>query len=88
VASGVDPGRFHHSSLVAGAPVAGAGELYIDDGVLVGVTDESGHYQPPIELTAQVLRRLRDLGVDLSAVTLRLVGVEDEVEALDYLSSH
>ncbi|WP_218581945.1 hypothetical protein, partial [Nocardia cyriacigeorgica] len=45
------PGQFHHSSFLAGGPVAGAGELEVIDGVLQLVTDSSGHYRPPQRYT-------------------------------------
>ena len=49
----------HHSSFLAGGPVAGAGELVTGpDGVLKKVTDRSGHYRPEASHTAQVLERL------------------------------
>jgi len=39
-------GEFHHSSLVAGDPVAAAGELDVGQGVLEALSDKSGHYRP------------------------------------------
>jgi hypothetical protein len=36
-------GLFHHSSLVGGAAVAGAGELKIEKGKLTFISNESGH---------------------------------------------
>jgi hypothetical protein len=36
-------GEFHHSSLAAGQPVAAAGELRVEQGVLKAITDKSGH---------------------------------------------
>ena len=83
----IDPGYFHHSSFVAGAPVAGAGELYAKEGTLTEISDQSGHYEPGPEFTAQVLRRLRDLGVDLSQVVVRRISV-GEYSAMDYLSDN
>jgi hypothetical protein len=59
-------GRFHHSSFLAGGPVAGAGELRVVDGKLELISDQSGHYLPPRELTQQVVDRLRSLGVEVS----------------------
>ena len=43
-----DDGRvLHHSSLVAGAPVAAAGQLTACRGRLLVLSNESGHYAPP-----------------------------------------
>jgi hypothetical protein len=36
--------KFHHSSFLAGAPVAAAGELHVKDGEVLGVTNRTGHY--------------------------------------------
>ncbi len=59
------PGRFHHSSFLAGQPVAGAGELRVIDGKLEVLSDQSGHYRPPREFTRQVVEHLRSLGVEI-----------------------
>jgi len=49
---------FNHSSLVAGSPVTAAGEMFFTQGRLTRITDFSGHYQPSIEHTMQVLEAL------------------------------
>ncbi|MBF6098036.1 hypothetical protein IU510_08085 [Nocardia cyriacigeorgica] len=56
-------GRFHHSSFLAGAPCAGAGELAASFGVIRVVSDHSTHYRPPRHITAQVVDSLRRQGV-------------------------
>ena len=61
-------GQFHHSSLGQGRPVAGAGELEVRDGILVALTDHSSHYCPPRAFTEQVLRELKERGVDVESV--------------------
>ena len=50
-------GDFHHSSLLAGAPVAAAGELEVENGVLKAVSDKSGHYRPGRLYTDQAIGR-------------------------------
>ncbi|MGS2808632.1 toxin glutamine deamidase domain-containing protein [Nocardia sp. MW-W600-9] len=60
-------GRFHHSSFLAGAPVAAAGELVVSGGVLQLLTDSSGHYRPERGHTLQAIEHLRRLGIPLSA---------------------
>jgi hypothetical protein len=56
-------GNMHHSSLLAGAPVAGAGEIEVRGGKLVGMTDQSGHYHPTVADNDRVLQSLRDQGL-------------------------
>ena len=56
-------GHTHHSSLLAGQPVVGAGEIEVSNGTLVAMTDQSGHYQPMTTMNDRVLQSLRDQGV-------------------------
>lgn len=51
-------GRFHHSSLNAGNPVAAAGELGVKEGVVHFVSNASGHYRPGKEATMTFMRHL------------------------------
>jgi ankyrin repeat protein len=39
-------GKFHHSSFLAGAPVAAAGIIRIENGVVKSISRDSGHYKP------------------------------------------
>ncbi|MFM0515132.1 hypothetical protein [Paraburkholderia sp. RL17-373-BIF-A] len=55
-------GKFHHSSFLAGAPVAGAGTLEVVNGRLKRVTRNSGHYRPTVGQHQQVVDRFRRLG--------------------------
>ncbi|RSN40761.1 hypothetical protein DMC64_33895 [Amycolatopsis sp. WAC 04197] len=61
-------GRLHHSSLLAGAPVAVAGHIEVVNGRLTKLTRESGHYQPEKEQLATGLDILAEQGVDVSQV--------------------
>lgn len=61
-------GRFHHSSLLAGGPVAAAGEIAVHEGKLVLVSDKSGHYQPRLGFTSQAFSEFEKRGVDISSV--------------------
>jgi len=72
-----DQGSFHHSSLVAGAPVAGAGDMTVIDGDLLELSNSSGHYRPPSESLERVAARLTELGVDMAAVKVTRVGEKD-----------
>ena len=62
-------GAFHHSSFLAGQPVAGAGEIKVVDGVVMEITDRSGHYQPAPPYLDQVLNQLKYDGVDTSTIS-------------------
>ncbi|MFE3028893.1 hypothetical protein [Nocardia tengchongensis] len=59
-------GRFHHSSFLAGAPVAAAGELAAKSGRLHLISDHSTHYRPPRRFTHQLLDNLRRHGVQVA----------------------
>ncbi|MFB7724463.1 hypothetical protein [Nocardia sp. NPDC056100] len=59
------PGEFHHSSFLAGAPVAGAGELQVANGELRLITDASGHYRPGPDFTKQVIEEMRRQGLTI-----------------------
>lgn len=58
-------GEFHHSSLSAGAPVAGAGEIQAADGQVLLVSDQSSHYRPTRRYTHQVVDSLRRQGIGI-----------------------
>ncbi|MGH9117355.1 MAG: hypothetical protein ACRD0A_05625 [Acidimicrobiales bacterium] len=52
--------RFHHTSLEAGAAVAGTGEMKVREGVVEAVSDKSGHDKPDFAMTQQVGQALND----------------------------
>jgi hypothetical protein len=56
-------GMRHHSSLLGGVAVAGAGELRVTDGVLLEISNKSGHYWPEPFHMVQVLKQLIEDGV-------------------------
>ncbi|QIS12184.1 hypothetical protein [Nocardia arthritidis] len=58
-------GVFHHSSFLAGAPVAGAGEIRVSNGHLALISDHSTHYRPARKFTHQVVEHLREKGVHI-----------------------
>lgn len=60
----------HHSSFLAGGPVAAAGMLGATDGRLTYLSNNSGHYSPPRPLMLQMLSRLHALGADLSRTSV------------------
>jgi len=61
-------GRFHHSSLARGKPVAAAGELEVLEGELVAISDRSGHYEPAREFSDQALSLFNEQGIDMRYV--------------------
>ena len=61
-------GEFHHSSLLAGKPVVGAGELEVIDGVPTLMNRNSGHYQPDEEQLSLVRDMLQEQGIDISRI--------------------
>jgi len=62
------PGRRNHSSLLAGGPVATAGEIKAAGGRITDVSNESGHYETTLEMLNQFIYRLRWGGVDVSGI--------------------
>jgi|GEM_PF-1102613 len=70
---GHHPGKINHSSLLAGAPVSSAGEIWLKDGKILGLNNLSGHYQPRREYYRQVLRQLRRSGIDIESIPKVLI---------------
>lgn len=56
-------GKFHHSSFLAGAPVAAAGEMVVHDGEIKSISRRSGHYKPTVEQLNQCANHLKAQGV-------------------------
>lgn len=63
-------GKMNHSSFLSGGAVKAAGELLIKDGVLIGITDKSGHYQPTPEMVVEGLKALKAYGANLRDVAI------------------
>ena len=59
-------GHRHHSSLVAGAATACAGELQVVAGRVVAISNKSGHYKPGFRLPLQVLHQLQKQNVPMT----------------------
>jgi len=58
--------EFHHSSFLAGKPVAAAGEIEVIDGTLTSYSGKSGHYKPTQEQLGQFTSELKSSGADMS----------------------
>jgi hypothetical protein len=63
-------GEFHHSSFLAGKPVAAAGEISIENGVVKEITRRSGHYMPSEKHLNQFVTELRSQGVGTETVKI------------------
>jgi hypothetical protein len=59
-------GHRHHSSLLAGIPVACAGELEAQNGTLKWLSNKSGHYAPNVDHLLQILHMLQKKLVPLT----------------------
>jgi hypothetical protein len=60
--SGSENEGFSHSSFTSGKPVLGAGLLSIQEGRLLNLALESGHYMPNVEIGYQILQVFRSKG--------------------------
>lgn len=67
-------GEFHHSSFLAGRPVAGAGEIEAMSGEITAISNNSGHYKPNAEIMVQVMDELKKQGVNTDYVIQEFYG--------------
>ncbi len=74
-------GHRHHSSLLAGGNVAGAGELKAINGWLAYLSNKSGHYAPNLDHLIQTLHQLDKHGVPM---TFEILHVVSRVEQHSY----
>ncbi len=80
-------GRYHHSSLLAGASVRFAGMVAFLDGRVRRISDTSGHYRPESWRILWLLRDLRRRGADLSQIEVSGRGAS-ELGGSPYLRTH
>ena len=71
-----DPGRFHHSTFLAGEDVLSAGQIRVKDGKLLEYQDQSGHYKPKAIHTYQGIYTMLKQGVDFDGVHLNLKNLD------------
>lgn len=64
--------KLHHSSILSGKPVSAAGQIEIQNGVIVKITDQSGHYRPPVFMTYQFIEELRLKGANLGSAEVEV----------------
>lgn len=72
--------KFHHSSFLEGTPVLGAGQIQVDKGKLVKVTNASGHYRPDLSRHYNTLLFMKKNGLALASFKSKALG-HDPVEA-------
>jgi hypothetical protein len=73
------PGKFHHSSFLAGAPVQCAGELHIKKGKIKKIPLSSGHYKPTKEAGENIRNYLaKDAHLGKAAKKLKIIGHFDK----------
>ncbi len=75
--------RTHHSSVLSGADVAGAGGIKAKDGEVTMVTNLSGHYRPGVGQTIQTVEELLKLGALLDKTWVDKDGIELEGKVLE-----
>jgi hypothetical protein len=80
----------HHSSMLAGAEVDGAGTIAAKDGYLKMLTNHSGHYRPGKDNLLGTLQSMADRGVEVGTAKAGLAGgagVTDMWHAGHFLAS-
>ena len=81
-------GHRHHSSLLAGGVVAGAGELKVSAGWLRWISNKSGHYQPDVFDMYQTLRSLESQGVPQDFEIHLLPANEHYRDTAEFMAAH
>jgi len=64
------PGFIHHSSFLSGRPVAGSGDISVENGKIVEINWRSGHYPGDLHKLYRVLDQLYRRGLDLSGILI------------------
>jgi hypothetical protein len=67
-------GVVHHSSFMAGGPVLSAGEVIIENGDLLLINNESGHYQPSKESLDEAVKKLKAAGLNVDKTQVEYFG--------------
>lgn len=69
------PGKFHHSTFLAGGAVRSAGQVVFKDGKITHINNVSGHYRPDADSLKSLLARLH---TDTGTVVDYFVPSEEE----------
>lgn len=78
-------GYFFHSSFFAGKPVAAAGEIIFDEGKILKISSNSGHYQPKPENFVQALKEIQSRGIILSEKQISFEGTGWDAETRQWV---
>ncbi len=79
-------GKFHHSSLLGGKPVAMAGEIKATQGKINWISNKSGHYLPTVLQLQQFLHHLgKDVPLDFPIREMGALSVPDGTLAQDFV---
>ncbi|CAG8470028.1 7381_t:CDS:2, partial [Acaulospora colombiana] len=73
-------GHFHHSSFLAGGAICAAGGIKVDQGKLLEINPNSGHYKPAQRHFKALIERLRNGDVDLDSNEVKVVYPNDILE--------
>jgi hypothetical protein len=65
-------GYFHHSSFLSGGVVQSAGEISVNHGSVVAITNKTGHYMADTAMLTRALFLLYLNGVDMNNVTVNI----------------
>jgi hypothetical protein len=76
-------GLIHHSSLSGGADVLFAGQIVVQDGVLLAIDRESGHYRAPASYMEPLKTYFQNYGIDLQTHQLGQAAVVREVRRIN-----
>ena len=79
-------GSVHHSSFLSGRPVACAGTIQVNQGVIKSLTNESGHYLPQKNHLTQVVNMLKGHGIHLEDDVIKHY-TSDEIETIKRMKS-
>lgn len=71
----------HHSSFLAGREVAAAGTWTVRQGRPTLITNQSGHYQTPVDYATQILKELSSRGVNTSNISQHWIGGDSAATA-------
>jgi len=73
-------GTFHHSSMLAGAPVAGAGTMNVTYRKIDEVNNHSGHYKPGMKEMRNVATAMKLRGAAVHAIKMKVYKGPGQVE--------
>ncbi|MEL7470993.1 MAG: hypothetical protein AAFN27_21250 [Pseudomonadota bacterium] len=82
-----EQGRLHHSSFMAGHKVRTAGMITISGGAPWSLSNQSGHYRPPLPSLCHMINALKRAGADLDLLSVSVDGMA-VMRAADFLAQY